>query len=69
MMNSRKILLVELNSFVKLIFCSGNTAGTYKLEKIFLEYHTIFDKHYTVAIDKLYTGTAVVSNIKVTSIY
>ena len=44
------IVRLELNSSKKVIFCTGDTLATYKLSNIFLEYDTIFDKPYPMAI-------------------
>ena len=38
--------------------CSGDTAATYKLAGICLEYDTIFDEPYATTIDELCSGTA-----------
>ena len=40
------IVRLELNYFEKVIFCSGDTAATYKLTEISLDYYAIVDKRY-----------------------
>ena len=63
------IVRLELNSSEKLILCSGDSAATYKLSDISLEYDTIFDEPYTTAIGELYAGSTSVSHTKVTWIH
>ena len=46
-----------MNFSEKVILCTGDTAATYKLSDIFLEYDTFFDKPYATTIGDLYTGT------------
>ena len=59
---------LELNSSKKVIFCTGDTLATYKLSNIFLEYDTIFNKPYAMAIDEMYVETSI-PYTKVTSIH
>ena len=49
--------------------CSGDTAATYKLVGICLEYDTIFDEPYATTIDELCSGTASVPYTYGTSIH
>ena len=59
----------ELNYYQKVILCSGDTAATYKLSGISLEYDTIFDKRYATSIDELYARTTPTAHTKITSIH
>ena len=51
------IVRLALNSSEKVILCTGDTAATYKLLDISLEYDAIFEKHYATTIGGLYAGT------------
>ena len=51
------IVRLELNLSEKLILCVGDTAVTYKLSGISLEYDTIFNEPYATTITEMYTGT------------
>ena len=42
------IVRLELNSSEKVILCTGDTAATYKLSDISLEYDAIFDEPYFI---------------------
>ena len=48
------IVRLELNSSEKVILCTGDTAATYKLSDISLEYDAIFDEAYAITIGELY---------------
>ena len=50
------IVRLELNSSEKVILCTGDTSGTYKLSDISLEYDAIFDEPYATSIGETYTG-------------
>ena len=63
------IVSLELNSSEKLILCSGDTAATYKLSEISLEYDAIFDELYATTIGELYAETMSIPYTKVTSIH
>ena len=63
------IVRLELNSSEKVSLCSGDTAATYKLSDISLEYDAIFDKPYATATGELYARTMSVPYTKVTSIH
>ena len=63
------IVRLELNSSEKVILCTGDTSGTYKLSDISLEYDTIFDEPYATSIGEMYTGTTSIPYTKVTSIH
>ena len=47
----------KLNSSVKVILCSEDSATAYKLSEISLEYDAIFNARYATAIGELYAGT------------
>ena len=49
--------------------CSGDTAATYKLSDISLEYEAIFDKLYATTKNELYAGTTSIPYTKVTSVH
>ena len=49
--------------------CSGDTATSYKLSDISLEYDTMFDEPYATTIGGLYAGTRSIPYTKVTSIH
>ena len=63
------IVRLELNSSEKVILCTGDTSGTYKLSDISLEYDAIFDEPYATSIGEMYTGTTSIPYTKVTSIH
>ena len=63
------IVRLELNFSEKVILCTGDTSGTYKLSDISLEYDTIFDEPYATSIGEMYTGTTSIPYTKVTSIH
>ena len=50
------IVRFELNSFEKVILCTGDTNVTYKFSDISLEYDKIFDEPYVTTIGEMYTG-------------
>ena len=58
-----------LNSSEKVILCTGDTAATYKLSDISLEYDALFDEPYTATIGEMYAGTTSIPYTKVTSIH
>ena len=51
------ILRLALNSSEKVILCTGDTAATYKLLDISLEYDAIFNEPYATTVGELYAGT------------
>ena len=53
----------------KVISCTGDTAATYKLSGISLEYDAIFDEPYATTIGQMYTETTSLPYTKVTSIH
>ena len=63
------IIRLQLNSSKKGILCSRDTAGTYKLSDISLEYDAIFDAPYPTKIGELYAGTTSIPYTQVTSIH
>ena len=63
------IVRLELNSSEKVILCTGDTAATYKLSDISLEYDAIFDEPYATTIGKMYNGTTSIPYTKITSIH
>ena len=62
------IVRLELNSSEKVILCTGDTAATYKLSDISLEYDAIFDEAYATTIGELYAATMSIPYTKVTPI-
>ena len=50
------IIRLELNSFEKVVLCSGDTAATYKPSHTSWEYGAIFDKPYTTTTGEVYAG-------------
>ena len=50
----------ELNSSEKVILCTGDTAATYKLSDISLEYDAIFDEPYVKTTCELNTSTMLI---------
>ena len=67
-LKERLIVRLELNSPGKVILCTGDTAATYKLSDISLEYDAIFDEPYATSIGEMYTGTSI-PYTKITSIH
>ena len=63
------IVRLELNSSEKVILCTGNTSGTYKLSDSSLEYDPIFDEPYATSIGEMDTRTTSTPYTKVTSIH
>ena len=63
------IVRLELNSSEKVILCTGDTAATYKLSDISLEYDAIFGDPYATTIGEMHTGTTSSSYTKATSIH
>ena len=63
------IVRLELDSSEKVILCTGDTAATYNLSEISLEYDAIFDEPYAITIGEMYTGTTSIPYTKVTSIH
>ena len=53
------IIRLELNSFEKVVLCSGDTAATYKLSHTSWEYGAIFDEPYTTTTGEVYAGRVV----------
>ena len=68
-MDSMKIWFTWIYFFWKVIFCSGDTAATYKISNTSLEYDAIFEKRYATTIVDLYTEITLIQYIKVTSIH
>ena len=62
------LIKLELNSSEKAILCTGDTAATYMLSDICLEYDAIFDEYYATTTGELHTGTTFIPYTKVTSI-
>ena len=67
-LKERLFIRIELNSAGKVLSCTGDTNGTYKISDISLEYDTIFDQPYGTSIDEVYTGRMSTPYTKVTSI-
>ena len=63
------IVRLELNSSEKVILCTGDTSGTYKLSDISFEYDAIFDEPYATTIDEMYTRTTLFPYTKVKLIH
>ena len=63
------IVRLELNSSEKVILCTGDTAATYKLSDISLEYDAIFGDPYPTTIGEMHTGTTSSPYTKATSIH
>ena len=63
------IVRLELNSSEKVLWCSVDTATTYKLSGISLEYDAIIHELYAKTIGQLYPGTMLIPYTKVTSIH
>ena len=53
------IVRLELNSPEKVILCTGDTSGTYKLSDISLEFDAIFDEPYVTTIGEMYTNMSI----------
>ena len=62
------IVRLKLNSFKKVVLCSGDTVARYK-SHISLEYDTIFDERYSTRISEMDAGTTLIPCTKVTSIH
>ena len=58
-----------MNSSLYVIWCNKDTAATYKLSDILLEYDSILDEHYAITIDGLNAGTTSIPHAKVKSIH
>ena len=67
-LKERLIVRLELNSPGKVILCTGDTAATYKLSDISVEYDAIFDEPHATSIGEMYTGTSI-PYTKITSIH
>ena len=63
------IVRLKLNSFEKVVLCSGDTAAIYKLSDISLEHDAIFDKRYGTTIYKLYAGSKAIPYTKEKSVH
>ena len=63
------VVRLELNSSEKVILCTEDTAATYKLSDISLEYDAIFDEPYATTIGEMYAGTTSIPYTKVTLIH
>ena len=63
------IVRLKLNSSEKVISCTGDTTGTYKLSDILLEYDAIFDEPYATSIGEMYTGTTLIPYTNITLIH
>ena len=53
------IARLELNSAEKILLASGDTAATYKISNIALEYDAIFDLDYAAMFENLYSETSI----------
>ena len=53
------IARLELNSAEKILLASGDTAATYKISDIALEYNAIFDLDYAAMFENLYSETSI----------
>ena len=62
------IAKLELNSAEKILLASGDTAGTYKISDIALEYDAIFDVDYAAMFENLYRETSI-PYTKVTAVH
>ena len=62
------IASLELNSAEKIKLASGDTAATYKISDIVLEYDTIFDLDYAAMFENLYSET-LIPYTKVTAVH
>ena len=63
------IVTLEINYSEKLVLCSSDTAATYKLSDISVDYDRKFDKRYAAMIRELYAGTAPIPYSHVKSIH
>ena len=63
------IVRLELNSPEKMILCSEDSAATYKLSDISLEYDATFDDSYAATIGELYAGSTSIPYTQVKSVY
>ena len=62
------IVRLELNSAKKILLASGDTAATYKINDIALEYDAIFDLEYATIFENLYRETSI-PYTKVTAVH
>ena len=62
------IARLELNSAKKILLASGDTAATYKISDIALEYDAIFDLDYAAMFENLYSETSI-PYTKVTAVH
>ena len=62
------IARLELNSAEKILLASGDTAATFKISDIALEYDAIFDLDYAAMFENLYSETAI-PYTKVTAVH
>ena len=62
------IARLELNSAEKILLASGDTAATYKISDIALEYDAIFDLEYATMFEDLYRETSI-PYIEVTAVH
>ena len=62
------IARLELNSAEKILLASGDTAATYKISHIALEYDAIFDLEYAAMFENLYSETSI-PYTKVTAVH
>ena len=63
------IARLELNSAEKILLASGDTAATYKISDIALEYDAIFDLDYATMFETLYRGETSIPYTKVTAVH
>ena len=63
------IVSLEINYSEKLVLCSSDTAATYKLSDISVDYIGKFDERYAAMIGELYAGTALIPYSQVKSIH
>ena len=63
------IVRLEINYSEKLVLCSSDTAATYKLSDISVDYVGKFDESYAAMIGELYAGTTPIPYSQVKSIH
>ena len=63
------IVRLEINYSEKLVLCSSDTAATYKVSDISVDYIGKFDERYAAMIGELYAGTASIPYSQVKSIH
>ena len=63
------IVRLEINYSEKLVLCSSDTAATYKVSDISVDYIGKFDERYAAMIGELYAGTIPIPYSQVKSIH